>query len=294
MAPHIRAAGGTSARNCPAPAPDPRPARARKCPWSTAPAARADRPAADSNCRLSITSERAARSTVWPRRASRYSGCPSRLSAEYIGGVCCCAPWNRASTASTAAWRQRRHRAALDNLAFRIAGLRALAQLDAELVALAQRQHLTGKSRGLAQTDRQHAARQRIEAAGVSGLDAAGKPPHPLQRCVGGQSQRLVEQQHAGPARRSSVLVGSADQPARRLRPHRALAIGLHRAIDQLRQVLRAPRSRYRDETRAAARAAVSVRAPFRRAGSRRRCAGRSAPARPGARRQTAAREYAR
>ena len=46
---------------------------------------------------------RGARGTLTPARASRYSGCPPCLMAEYIGGTCSSTPRKRCSTAVTCA-----------------------------------------------------------------------------------------------------------------------------------------------------------------------------------------------
>ena len=47
-----------------------------------------------------MTTRRGARSTSTPDRASRYSGTPSRFSAEYIGGTCSISPTNRLAAAA--------------------------------------------------------------------------------------------------------------------------------------------------------------------------------------------------
>ena len=103
---------------------------------------------------------------------------------------------------------QRRYRAALDDRPFRVPGLRAFPQQHAEAVALAQCQHLTGYPGRLAEADRQNPGGQRIKAARVPRLDAAGEPAYALQRRVGGQSEGLIEQQDA--SRRAVQAFSSA------------------------------------------------------------------------------------
>src|SRR3546814_9675602 len=49
----------------------------------------------------------------------------------------------------------------------------------------------------LAEADGQQAGGQRVEAAGMAGLACAEQVAHPLQRLVGTQAARLVEQQDA-------------------------------------------------------------------------------------------------
>ena len=66
-----------------------------------------------------------------------------------------------------------------------------------EFVFLVAVEQVAGDLGGLAEADGQHAGGQRIEAAGVAGLDAPEGAAHALHRGVRTQAQRLVEQQDA-------------------------------------------------------------------------------------------------
>ncbi len=65
------------------------------------------------------------------------------------------------------------------------------------VVALIGIQQILGKLGRLAEAQRQHAGGQRIEAAGVAGLLGIEQPAHFLQRGVGAEALRLVENQDA-------------------------------------------------------------------------------------------------
>jgi hypothetical protein len=92
---------------------------------------------------------------------------------------------------------QGRHGKRFGEGAFGIAARRRAAEGDAEAIALAPREDVAGHLGGLPQADRQHAGRERIEAADVTALDASEEPAHALQGRVRGQAEGLVEQQHA-------------------------------------------------------------------------------------------------
>ena len=85
---------------------------------------------------------------------------------------------------------------------------------DGEPVALAAGEDLARDLGRLAEADRQHAGGERIEAADVPGLAAAEQPAHALQRRVGRQPARLVEQQDARLHGASQRRVGSSLGPA--------------------------------------------------------------------------------
>jgi len=91
-----------------------------------------------------------------------------------------------------------RHRTALDDLTLCVARRGTLPEPQAEAIRLAPVQQLPRQPCRLPEADRQHAARQRIQAPAMPGLDATGQPAYDLQRGVRGQADGLVEQQHAG------------------------------------------------------------------------------------------------
>ena len=206
---------------------------------------------------------------------------PARLSAEYIGGVCCCAPWKRASTASTCVASTAGTGQRSTIAPSRIAGLGALPELDAEQIAFAQREHLPGKLGGL---PRQIGSMPLASGSRLPVCPALMPPASRRTRCSAALEDSpsgLSSSSTPTRRRRSSVLVGRQIRLGVISRvaasSRAARAVGLHRSLDQLRQVRVRLRSRYRDETPAAARVAASVRAPSPRADSRRRCAGRPA-----------------
>ena len=82
-------------------------------------------------------------------------------------------------------------------LAFGIVGVGHHAQARDGVVGLARAEQSAGDLGRLAEADRQQAGGERIQAAGVPGLVRAEQMPHPLQRLVGTQPMRLVEQQDA-------------------------------------------------------------------------------------------------
>ena len=125
----------------------------------------------------------------------------------------------------------------------------------AETVTLAPRQHRPGELRRLAEADRQHAARQRIEAATVSCLASTGIAFHLLQGRVRAQAGRLVEQHDAV----NGVELGTAGRltpsldPCSRRGLDRLLRVPArivrHRGIDQGARAARRPQAARPDET---------------------------------------------
>src|SRR5262249_54399643 len=94
----------------------------------------------------------------------------------------------------------------LDDPTFGVSGRGTRAERHGEAVALASSQDLARHLGGLSKADRQHAGRERVEAADVACLLAGEQGPHPLQRGVRRQAVRLVEQQDAaGHGRRASA-----------------------------------------------------------------------------------------
>ena len=81
-------------------------------------------------------------------------------------------------------WHIRR----LDDRAFSITGSRTGTQACCEQIRLAPFQEIASDLGGLTQAQRQHAGRQRIEAAGMTALDTAEGIADALQRGVGGQT----------------------------------------------------------------------------------------------------------
>ena len=140
---------------------------------------------------------RAARSTSMPLRASSYSGRPSRLSAEYMGGTCCL---DAAETAPAPLRRrgiERRNRLLLDHLPFGVAGVGARAELHGEFVAFGAGFDFRDDLGGFVEAQRQHAGGHGIERADVPGARGAVGLAHALQRAVRRQPLGLVEQDDA-------------------------------------------------------------------------------------------------
>ncbi len=91
---------------------------------------------------------------------------------------------------------ERRDLAGFDDLAFRIGAAGAHAQFTGtqiDLVGIQQEGREFGR---FTQTDRQHATSQGIEVTGVSGLGRIEKAFDLLQRSVGGDPDRFVQQQY--------------------------------------------------------------------------------------------------
>ena len=81
--------------------------------------------------------------------------------------------------------RQRRAVAAgIDHLALAVEGIGLLAEADGEVIGLGRVEHAAGELGCLAERDRQHARRQRVERAAVAdlGLGLAGLPEDALDR----------------------------------------------------------------------------------------------------------------
>ena len=82
------------------------------------------------------------------------------------------------------------------DLAFGIAGGGGLTQAQQGAIGFVGIQQGIGKFGGFAEADRQQAGGQGIERAGVPGLFGLEQAADFLQRSVGAEFQRLVEQQH--------------------------------------------------------------------------------------------------
>src|SRR3546814_987603 len=78
-----------------------------------------------------------------------------------------------------------------------VVGIGDDAQPRNRVVCLARAEQAPGDLGRLAEADGQQAGGQRVEAAGMAGLACAEQVAHPLQRLVGTQAARLVEQQDA-------------------------------------------------------------------------------------------------
>lgn len=89
------------------------------------------------------------------------------------------------------------HRALLHDLAVGVGGIGALPQLGDHPITLVGIEQVLRKLGRFAQTDRQHAGRQRIERAGMARPVGVVQAFYFLQRIVGRQTLRLVQQQHA-------------------------------------------------------------------------------------------------
>ena len=90
-----------------------------------------------------------------------------------------------------------RHRPTIEHLALGIGGRGAHTELQSGLVGLVGVEQIRRVLGGLAESQRQQAAGQRIERAGVTRLGGAQQPACLLQGMVGRDAARLVEQQHA-------------------------------------------------------------------------------------------------
>ncbi len=88
--------------------------------------------------------------------------------------------------------------AALDHLAFSVAGIGAFTEPDPRLIVLVRVQQNPGQLGRLAQTDRQHPRSQGIETPGMTGLFGLVQALDLLQGLVGTQPERFVEQQNTG------------------------------------------------------------------------------------------------
>ncbi len=89
------------------------------------------------------------------------------------------------------------HRPLAQHHAVGIVGIGGGAQHRRGVVRLARAQQQPGDLGRLAEADRQQAGRQRIKAAGMATLVGAEQVPHLLQRLVGADPGRLVQQQQA-------------------------------------------------------------------------------------------------
>jgi hypothetical protein len=76
----------------------------------------------------------------------------------------------------------RRHRALLHHLAFQVTGRAACAESRGEFVFLVAFEQVARNLGGFAEANGQHAGGQRIETAGVTGLDAPVGATHALYR----------------------------------------------------------------------------------------------------------------
>ena len=94
--------------------------------------------------------------------------------------------------------RQVLRRAPEYDLAFRIAGAGLYAQLKNRPVMFIRIEQKTGKFCCLAEADRQQAGRGLVQAAGMPRLFCPEQGLHRLQRGIGSQSHRLVQQQYPG------------------------------------------------------------------------------------------------
>src|SRR5690606_7157534 len=123
------------------------------------------------------------------------------------------------------------HRAAFEHLTFGVAGGGGDAQLGHGFVTLVGIEQILGELGRLAEAQRQHTGRQRIETAGMSGLLGVEQPADLLQGRVGGEATRLVEQQDAADATTNAFDL----RHALLLLP--ALAILGQRTINERRQI---------------------------------------------------------
>ena len=172
---------------------------------------------------------RAARARLDRRwRASSYSGSPSRLSAEYIGGTCVAradevrAARVDASRVERAAPRRARPPAPSQSPV----SVRA-PSCTVHSIGLARSEQIAADLGGLTEAQRQHAGGHRIELPAWPGLGGADRRAHALQRAVRGEALRLVEQDDAvdlAIGRRSDALsagVGRSSSSVRAARPRR-------------------------------------------------------------------------
>jgi len=84
-----------------------------------------------------------------------------------------------------------------NDFAFCIAGRRGLPQAQQCSIGFIRIQQGIGKFGRLAEADRQQAGRQRVERAGMPRFFSLKQTANFLQRIVGAQFQRLIEQQYA-------------------------------------------------------------------------------------------------
>ena len=92
---------------------------------------------------------------------------------------------------------ERGHRGTFDDHALTVTRRGARAEPDREPVALATAHDLAGDLGGLAETDRQHAGRERIEAPHVTCPRGVQHAPNALQGRVGRHPDGLVEQKNS-------------------------------------------------------------------------------------------------
>ena len=224
------------ARAFPARSRCPPPACGCRCPWSRTrrTPARSALETARAECDGS-TMSRGGRSTDSPRRASSYRRLPSNLSAECIGGICCCAPRNVASAASTS----RRSSGGI--------GARSTTSVSPspdsvrapsctiDAVGLAGVQQPAADLGRLPEADRQQAGGERIEAAGMTRLGAPNNAASLLQRGVGRQAERLVEQQNAVDVAMEATRLWTRRSGHRSARPASSPSVGL---VDVTRDVV--------------------------------------------------------
>ena len=88
-------------------------------------------------------------------------------------------------------------RTGVEDTAFRVGGIGDDAQPHAGKVALVGMEQVAGKFGGLAETQGQQAAGERVQRAGVAALGGVVQPADSLQGVVGGNAGGLVEQDDA-------------------------------------------------------------------------------------------------
>ncbi|MNM98422.1 hypothetical protein D3C81_1109530 [compost metagenome] len=128
------------------------------------------------------------------------------------------------------------HFTLLEHLTLGIAGGGGDAQVHDRGIAFLGIQQVLGELGRLAEAQRQHAGRQRIEAAGMPGLLGIEQPAHLLQRGVGTEAVRLVEDQDAADRAADSFHLGHALLLAC-FRVVVLVTILGHRTLDQRRQM---------------------------------------------------------
>ena len=116
--------------------------------------------------------------------------------AENAGGVCMISPMNCGSSASIAA-RDGRMSLVATTCALGVVGIGVRAPAHGEAVVLRAVDGVRHGLGGLAERDRQHAGRQRIERAGMPGLLRIEQAAHGADRLRRGHAGRLVQHQPA-------------------------------------------------------------------------------------------------
>ncbi len=130
------------------------------------------------------------------------------------------------------------HRAFLQNLTFGVRRGGGFAQLRQRLVTLVRIEQVLRELGGFTEAQRQNAGGQRIETAGVTGLLGVQQPADLLQSRVGGEPQRLVEQDDS-----ADITTDTFDLSHRLLLGvfgfcrNRMLIVFSHSALDQCRQM---------------------------------------------------------